>query len=190
MGSLVWSTTGASSRGSSREGWLGPRSPSMHPYSPRGFSGPFQGALGNPPPLAPALQVLSCGATTHTTGPLPTPPPEQSALSASACQPAFLFRVLPLWSQSAPSLVGTWACNYRGPLSLPLGPPVSLDSEDLLEAWAPSTGPGETSPPTGDPNREACLHPRRNLLLMLLGPRVSLWPLWAQACWRQSLRKS
>lgn len=72
MGSLVWSTTGANSQGSSQESWLGPHSPSTHPHLPRGFSGPFQKVLGN---LLPCPQpVLSHRTDTHS-----SPPPHPSS---------------------------------------------------------------------------------------------------------------
>lgn len=82
MGSLVWSTTGASSQGSSREGWLGP-APQARTLTHQGVSqGPFQGALGNPLPLPlpPGQPVLSCEANTHTS---PPPRPAPKAVSTS-----------------------------------------------------------------------------------------------------------
>lgn len=85
MGSLVWSTAGASSQGSSQEGWLGPHSPSTYPHSPRGFSGPFQEVLGNPSSCP--QWVLSCGAIIHSSLP-PHPQSSQHFLHLTANLPS------------------------------------------------------------------------------------------------------
>ena len=78
MGSLVWSTTGASSQGSSPEGWLGP-APQARTLTHQGVSqDPFQGALGKPLPLPPGQPVLSCEANIHTS---PPPHPAPKAVS-------------------------------------------------------------------------------------------------------------
>lgn len=154
MGSLVWSTTGASSQGSSQEGWLGPHSPSTHPRSLRGFSGPFQGALGNSPPLPPAQLVLSCGANTHTSLP-PCPQSSQCFLRVIASPPSSLgschcsHRQLPsLWE---PGLV-----IICGPLGLPLGLAVSLGV--CRTSWRPEVRLVVTSEPQapleGEPSTE------------------------------------
>lgn len=111
MGSLVWSTTGASSQGAPGKAGWGP-TPQARTLTHQGVSQ----ALSKEPweTLCPCPLPGQSSAVEPTPTPalLPAPPPKQSALSASDCQPAFLFRVLPLWSQTAPWLVGTWACNY------------------------------------------------------------------------------
>lgn len=159
MGSLVWSTTEANSQGSSQEGWLGPHSPSMHPHSPRGFSGPFQEVLGNPLPCPQWSQ--------HPHQPS-SPPPKQSAFSVSACQPAFPSGSCPCGHRQLPSLWEPGPVITYGPLGLPLGLAASL--RVCRASWRPGVRPtplgqeGHHTPLQGDPNTETCPHPLQESL--------------------------
>lgn len=98
MGSLVWSSTGQLT-GELLGRLAGAPFPKPAPSLTKGIlrpKEPWETLCPYPP-----LSVRQSSAMEPTPKQLSSLPSKQSALSASDCQFAFPFRVLPLWSQAA-----------------------------------------------------------------------------------------
>lgn len=133
--------------------------PKYAPSLTKGFLRPFPRSPGKPSALPQRSQ--------HPHQPS-SPPPKQSAFSASACQPAFPSGSCPCGHRQLPSLWEPGPVITCGPLGLLLGLAASL--RVCRASWRPGVRPtplgqeGHSAPLQGDPNTETCPHPLQESL--------------------------